>query len=105
MTTSLFRGTTVLFFTSFFDAKGNLVTPAGASVHLTYIEAGQVANVSVEMTAPTGDEPQWTASWDSRNVSPGLVNWSIHTENSGLPYGVEDGNFILTANSANLPTF
>lgn len=99
------RGTTVRFTSTFFDVNGAVTQPAGAAVNLAYLENGQTKTETIEMTAPTPPDVQWTASWDSRGVSPGLVTWSIHTEGSVPPYSVSDGSFDLTANNANLPTF
>ena len=59
------------------------------------------------MVPPTGQDVAWTAQWDTRNVFPGrVVYWSIHTGQSDpIPVAVEDGQFKLTANPANLPSF
>jgi hypothetical protein len=35
-----------------------------------------------------------------RTAGPGPVFWSVHS--SGLPFAVEDGRFMLRANTANL---
>lgn len=101
----IFRGTTVRFAATFFDINMDVTQPMGAAVNISYLENGQVQTDLVEMTPPVDPDVQWKASWDSREVSPGLVTWSIHTEGDAIPFGVEDGSFELTANNANLPTF
>jgi len=101
----IYRGTTAQFSTTFYDAQGNVVQPDAAELHIVYVDANDLEQeVTIEMTPPnTG--VVWTAQWDSRGASPGLVSWSIHTVEDSIPYGVEDGAFELTANNANLVTF
>lgn len=99
------RGTTVRFYSTFFDPSGNVVQPTGAAINIWYIEDGLVQQTLVEMTAPTGSSVVWTAQWDTREVAPGIVNWSVHSEGVFAPYAVGDGAFELTANNANLETF
>jgi hypothetical protein len=49
----------------------------------------------------------WTALWDTRGVlARRTIYWSIHTGSGApIPVAVEDGEFQLDANPANLPTF
>jgi len=102
------RGATVQFSTNFFDVNGNLVQPDSATVNIVYSTPEQ-DNVSVEvaMTPPSGDVTTWTALWDTRGVlASRIVYWSIHTGvDDPIPVAVEDGQFQLVANPANLPTF
>jgi predicted carbohydrate-binding protein with CBM5 and CBM33 domain len=101
-TWQFFRGATIQFATTFYDANKNVVNPAGAVVELTLPDG---ATASVNMVAPSGPQVQWTAQWDSRGVEPGSVAFSIHSTGSSIPYAVEDGQFTLTANNANLEAF
>jgi hypothetical protein len=104
---AIFRGATVRFSTTFYDAAGAVTQPTGAAINIVFVAVGnsQVETDAVEMTPPSGSETQWTAQWDSRNAAPGRVWWSIHTEGGSLPYSVQDGSFDLTANNANLANF
>ena len=101
------RGATIQFATNFYNANGVLVQPAGAVVHLSYQATDEQSNgaTSITMTAPSGGETRWTALWDTRNVGPGPVNFSIHSTGGSVPLSVEDGAFTLKANNANLVTF
>lgn len=102
----IFRGATVVFLTSFFDQNGNVTLPASAVVNITFqLPNGQAGAASLNMQPPgAGDPTRWSASWDSRGASPGMVYYSIHT-GTPVPVSVEDGQFLLTANQANLTTF
>lgn len=101
----LVRGTTVRFSTTFYSYAREIVQPSGALVNLTYLVNGAQASAQVEMSAPSGDTSTWTALWDTREIDACLVSWSIHTEGLVVPFGVEDGEFNLVANPANLSTF
>ncbi len=105
--TKIYRGATIQFATNFFDFNGEITQPSGALVNIKYQTPtpGVEATTSVEMSPPAGAETRWTAVWDTRNVGPGLVYWSIHTEGAIVPYAVEDGRFNIEANAANVPTF
>lgn len=101
------RGATIQFATNFYDASGALTQPPGAVVSLSYqsVSEQDISTALVTMTAPHGSETRWTAQWDTRNVGPGPVNFSIHSTGSVVPLSVEDGSFSLKANNANLVTF
>lgn len=105
-TTVVFRGATALFTTTFYDGNGNVVQPAGALLNLKYFTSqGQQNNAQVNYVAPAPGMNAWTAQWDSRGAGPGPVFGSVHSISGGIPFAVEDFNFILSANSANVPTF
>lgn len=95
------RGTTLRFATTFYDFDGVETQPPGAVVHIEDVNGEEF---TLTMTAPSGAQTQWTASFDTRNITPGVVTWSIHSLD-GTPFSVEDGSFRLTANAANLVTF
>lgn len=101
------RGATIQFATNFYDANGVITQPAGAVVSLFFQSTDEQLNptTQVAMSPPSGLETRWTALWDTRNVGPGPVNFSIHATGSVIPFSVEDGSFSLKANNANLVTF
>lgn len=101
------RGASIQFATNFYDANGDLTQPAGAVVSIAYQSITQqtIETTLITMTAPAGAETRWTAFWDTRNVGPGPVNFSIHSTGLAVPLSVEDGSFTLKANNANLVTF
>jgi hypothetical protein len=103
----VFRGATAFFTTTFYDANNNVTQPAGAVLTLAFIDAvtGNEDTASITMTAPTFPAVTWTAEWDSRGAAPPTVWGSIHTTGSLIPYAVEDFQFTLSANTANLATF
>ncbi len=105
-TTVLTRGATAFFTTTFYDQSGVITQPTTATINLVYPSAadGSPQPVSIAMVAPVSPAVAWTAQWDSRNAGVGSVAWSIHSD-PGPPFAVEDGNFTLAANAANLVTF
>lgn len=102
---SFYRGTTIQFTTVFYNYARQVVQPSGAQLNLSFLEGGQTVTRTIEMTAPTSPDVYWVAYLDTRQLAPGLVSWSIRTEAAGIPYGVEDGEFVLTANVANQVNF
>ena len=109
MSTQVFRrGGTVSWQTTFYDVNSNVVQPDSAIINIVYQDTNEVTQTaSVVMTPPTLPAVQWTALWDTRGVlAPQEIPWSIHTgTDDPVPVAVEDGNFFLQANAANLPTF
>lgn len=103
--TVLARGATAFFSATFYDQAGNITEPSGAQVSLTFSQNGAETSALIEMTAPMSPSTTWTAEWDTRGIDPGQVSYSIHSEGSAIPFGVTDGQFVLTANNANLETF
>lgn len=101
--TEVSRGATVLFNTTFYDAFGVLIVPSTAFVNIDYPNPdGSRSQTEIQMgNAPPANN--FTALWDTRGVGVGTVNWSIHS--APTPAAVEDGSFLLTANTANLQTF
>ena len=104
---SFARGATIQFATNFYNASGVLTQPPGAVVSVSFqsLDEQSTGSALITMTAPAGAETRWTALWDTRNVGPGPVNFSIHSTGSIVPLSVEDGAFSLKANNANLVTF
>lgn len=101
-----FRGATVQFASNFYDVEGVLTQPGGAVINIVYPDAdGVEQNLQIPMVGPHGAETRWTALWDTRDVGPGVVFWSIHTTDALVPFAVDDGRITISANAANLPTF
>lgn len=108
VTQIIIRGATVQFSTTFYTVDDEPVNPNNATVNLAYeTSAGVQTSAQVPMTAPSGDGFTWTALWDTRNVqAPRMVQWSIHTGTGDpIPVTAEDGEFMLSANAANLASF
>lgn len=103
----LFRGATILFQTIFYDAFDNPIQPLGAALNIKYFCLAEncIQTANIPMNPPQVPFSQWTAQWDSRGAGFGPVPYSIHCTGPTGPYSVEDGQFILAANNANLPTF
>lgn len=98
------RGATVQFATTFYDVNSNVIQPDNATINI--VPSMTQTAVLIPMAPQGGGSPQWTAMWDTRNIPPGAVYWSIHTGSMDpIPVVAEDGMFTLTANPANLPTF
>ena len=103
------RGSTVQWTTTFYGTDGvTVVQPNSATINVVYPNpsagGGTPLSTLISMTAPVSPAVAWVAQWDSRNAGIGAVAWSIHSDN-GPPFSVEDGNFTLTGNAANLLTF
>lgn len=102
------RGGTLQFSTTFYDIDDAVTIPAGAVINIVFPDAnGEEQTEQVTMTPPSGDDTVFTAIWDTRDVGPGVVFWSIHTTTGSgdPPFAVEDGRFSVNANVANLPSF
>lgn len=103
--TTIFRGATVRFSTTFYDFDKNIVAPASAHVEVEYPDLNSNRQkLELPMSSPAPGTTNYTAILDTRNMGTGPVNWSIHSD-APVPVAVEDGTFQLTANPANLPTF
>jgi len=107
VTKSQFRGATLQFSTTFYDVNGNIIQPAGATINIVYLSADDSTQqtMSLTMTPPAAPAVTWTATWDTRNIGPGVVSCSVHSIAAAPPYSVEDFQITLTANPANLVTF
>jgi len=114
---SFSRGTTICWSYTFYDMFNNVEQPVGTpQIRVSYpLAAGGTGIVIVAMIPPGGTLPggavntnanAWVALWDSRGAGAGTVSWSIEAVAGGSPpLTVLDGQFALTANAANLPTF
>ena len=103
-TTIITRGATVQFSTVFYDVNSNVIQPDNATINI--VPSMTQTPVPLTMVPPSGNVTAWTALWDTRNIPPGVVYWSIHTGMSDpAPVVAEDGMLTLAANPANLQTF
>jgi hypothetical protein len=93
------RGVVITWNESFLDANHVPVTPATATLYVSYRTAHGVSTDTVAMSQ--NEDGTYSASWDSSQALPGHVNWSIK---SAGPASATDGCFLLTANAANLAT-
>lgn len=101
--TRIFRGATVQFRTTFYDADKNVINPSSASVEVDYPDLNgnrQQLAIAMVLTLPQ----TFIGVLDTRNMGVGTVYWSVHSV-PPIPSAVEDGSFELTANPANLQTF
>lgn len=102
---SFFRGKSIRWSTNFFDFDGNIVQPQSANLVVEFSTPAAIGQqITIPMTPPTGGKTTWTAVLDTRGMLASSVDWSIETPGSA-PVAVEDGSFLLTANTANQPTF
>jgi hypothetical protein len=96
--TQIFRGTAVLFSTSFVDANSAAVIPASAQFFLTYPSpAGPKVEVELPLANNAGT---FSTQWDSAVSAPGVIEWSVRSDNPAI---AQDGSFSLAANAANPP--
>jgi hypothetical protein len=100
------RGSTILWQVSFTDSvSGAIRTPNAVSVNIVYPAIdGSEGNALIDLVPPVIPATIWTGSWETQNVGPGTVSWSVHSKGGGAGYGVKDGEFVLTANPANVPS-
>lgn len=100
-----YRGSTINFCTTFYGARWQVVQPSAAFINLAYVLPDDTDDTTLlPMTPPAPGQTAWTAQWDSRGAGIGTVSASVHSV-SPTPCAVEDFQFVLTANPANLPTF
>ncbi len=102
--TTVNRGATPQFSTLFFDYDDLAMQPDAATVNVIYPSlAGSVLQMQLDMMNNGPAEP-WTAKLDTRNMGLGPIYWSIHSI-PPIPSSVEEGQFLLVGNPANLQTF
>lgn len=101
-----YRGATVSFSHTFFDSSGDLTAPSSANLHLAYPSTAcfdtipvhyKSTTVALTFNTTTGS---WDGDWASRVASPGTVFY--HIEADDLTLAVEDGQFSLRGNPANM---
>jgi hypothetical protein len=98
------RGASVHIALTFYDATGNVVTPTGANVTLSYIP---IASDPPERTFVTyalikdGSGSDWYYDWDSSVATIGPVYGHAVTTTPAQPVSSVDFGFRLTANRAN----
>jgi hypothetical protein len=95
------RGEGIRFVNSFYDADGEIASAVSASVLISYPSLmGTDGRDTATETMEQNDDGDWEATWDSSVSDPGVVYWSI--QKAGSPAIVEDGQFVLEGNVANV---
>ena len=103
------RGATIPFVHTFYDTSGEITSPSSARLTVTYPSSGfpfmgvmettfvtLTQNTSSHATAPLA----WEGNWESLKAWPGPIAWTIRSDD--LTLAVEDGEFTLRGNAANL---
>lgn len=91
------RGTGIEWSIKFFDSKRNPVSPANATLYVSYKQNGERIRQSIPMVG--GLNGEWIAEWDSSVADAGFVYW--HARCSGDSLAATEGRFVLLANPAN----
>ena len=99
VTTDLVRGNTLHVAAVFTDYLGNPANPGSVNVSFNYVSNGSKTTQTYAMAFSAGF---WVYDWDTQDIQPGLIQWSVFTQLDELPVYVADGCFNLDANSANL---
>lgn len=100
VSTRIVRGNYVEFTASFLGSRGTPVEPDAATLYVSYIANGAMAEDTIAM-APTDDDPLvWFGVWKSNGVDPNLVSWSVLGQSGALTMA-EDGKLEVSANNAN----
>lgn len=102
-----YRGATVSFNHTFYDSSGDPTAPSSANLHLAYPSTARhpnsipdhYASTTVALTFDSTTQ-SWNGDWASRVASPGTVFY--HIEADDLTLAVEDGQFQLRGNPANM---
>lgn len=101
-----YRGATVSFSHIFYDSSGDATAPSSANLHLAYPSTEKHDTIPVHYTSTTvaltfdSTTLAWNGDWASRVASPGTVFY--HIEADDLTLAVEDGQFSLRGNPANM---
>jgi hypothetical protein len=99
------RGASLQFSTTFYDFNGCVTQPGNAWLYITFpTEAGLASSVELPMVEPISPAVAWTAVWDTRAIGEGAVQWFVRSD-PGPPYSAEQGEIVLTANTANPADF
>ena|SRR6266566_3443945 len=91
---SVIRGNMVTWTTNFFDMANNVIQANSATLRLRHQATGEIVTLSMQL-GPDG----WTASFDTSNVKPGIINW--HASCIDPVPSAQDGYFRIDANPAN----
>lgn len=94
------RGSTVVWAVTFYDQLGGVVTPASATLNLSYRRGGVLVSDTIAMTQ--GLTSDWSADWDSAVSDPGNVFW--HVRSAGARHAALEGTIVLEINPANPST-
>lgn len=69
------QGNSAFFTVEFLDANGELTTPSGSSLSITYTNTSFASQTDVITLAPINFF--FTGTWSSTSASLGLANWTI----------------------------
>lgn len=96
------RGNFINFSATFLDADGQPTTPTSANLYVVYAIGNEQLLDTVAMD-PTADTSIWTATWSTDGLEKAPISWSVRAQIQTAPdlFIVQDGNFGLSANSAN----
>lgn len=97
--TEFTRGSTIRFNSEFVDNQGNAFVADAATLTLSY--TSKAGRATTEELTMIGAAASWSVEWDSGNARPTTVYYSARAE-AGSEVVVKDGDFDLTANSANI---
>lgn len=96
-----FRGATVFFAAAFFDAGGAPASPSAVGIKINYIQNGVRKTSGYPMVFNIFTS-RWEYDWNTAGISPCTVEWSVTSDPNTDPVYVDDGDFELSANAANL---
>lgn len=98
------RGQSIAFTHTFYDSSGDVTSPSSARLTISYSSSGWPFRGCRESTYLTLTQSTVTlayeGTWASINAYPGPVFWTIRADDLSL--AVQDGDFILRGNPANL---
>lgn len=98
------RGATIPFTHTFYDSTGGITSPSSARLTVSYPSSGWPYRGTMETTFVTLTQSTATLSWSGNlpttQMWPGPVFY--HIQSDDLTLAVEDGQFDLVGNPANV---
>ena len=91
-------GNTVQWTATFFDMNGAPTNPTSALIRITYSTALSTAQTDVSSMVQSSNT--WTGTWYSSLAIAGNADWHLQATGTSIN-SAYDGNFTLTANTAN----
>lgn len=69
------QGNSAFFTAEFYDSSGNITTPIGATLAVTYLNTSNLSQTDTVTMSVTGS--YYTATWSSALASLGLADWTV----------------------------
>ena len=74
--TNITQGNSAFFTAEFYDSNGNITTPSGATLQVTYTNINNATQVDTVTLSAVNSF--FTGTWSSSNASYSIADWAIY---------------------------